>query len=183
VLSLPDKELSPILRSTPEVVAMRFREQFDSDQWRTLQFAPFLILSGVSGRYRDFDPKELAVFERWLDAAARAPGSLNREVLTSVSVDIDAIAAQYEGYAGTISSGLNAVGEVLVGQPVPEINGFRHALINILGAGVARARGPYGQEPTTEASQMLTMLDEFLRPGINFAPDPVSHTAEGHLQR
>ena len=161
---------------------MRFREQFDSGQWSRLQFAPFLILSGVSGRYRDFAPEEMAVFERWLDAAARAPGSLNREVLTSVSADITAIAARYEGYAGTISSGLTAVGDVLVGQPVPEVNGFRHALIHVLGAGVARARGPYGQEPTTEASQMLMMLDEFLRPGINFAPDPVAEAAAGHLR-
>jgi hypothetical protein len=161
---------------------MRFTEQFDSDQWSRLQFAPFLILSGVSGRYRDFAPEEMAVFERWLDAAARAPGSLNREVLASVSADITAIAAQYEGYAGTISSGLTAVGDVLAGQPVTEVNGFRHALIHVLGAGVARARGPYGQEPTTEASQMLMMLDEFLRPGINFAPDPVADAAAGHLR-
>ncbi len=161
---------------------MRFREQFDSDQWSTLQFAPFLILSGVSGRYRDFAPAEMAVFERWLDAAARAPGSLNREVLTSVTADINAIAAQYEGYAGTISSGLTAVGDVLVGQPAPEVNGLRHALIHVLGAGVARARGPYGREPTTEASQMLMMLDEFLRPVINFAPDPVADAAAGHLR-
>lgn len=124
----------------------------------------------------------MAVFERWLDAAARAPGSLNREVLTSVTADINAIAAQYDGYAGTISSGLTAVGDVLVGQPVSEVNGFRHALIHVLGAGVARARGPYGQEPTTEAAQMLTMLDEFLRPGFNFAPDPVADAAAGHLR-
>jgi hypothetical protein len=75
---------------------MRFREQFDSDQWSTLHFAPFLILSGVSGRYRDFPPQEMAVFERWLDAAARAPGSLNREVLTSVAAGVSPIAAQFE---------------------------------------------------------------------------------------
>jgi hypothetical protein len=161
---------------------MRVREQFDSDQWSMLQFAPFLILSGVSGRYRDFAPEEMVVFQRWLDAATRAPGSLNREVLTSVSVDITAIAARYEGYSGTISSGLTAVGDVLVGQPVPEVDGFRHALIHVLGVGVARARGPYGQELTTEASQMLMMLDEFLRPGINFAPDPVADAAAGHRQ-
>ena len=160
---------------------MRFREQFASNQWTTLRFAPFLVLSGVSGRYRDFAPAEMAVFERWLDAAARAPGNLNREVLTSVMADIDAIAVQYEGYAGTISSGLTAVGDVLVGQPVREVDAFRHALIHVLGAGVARARGPYGQEPTTEASQMLVMLDEFLRSGIDFAPDPVADAAAGHL--
>ena len=161
---------------------MTFKEQFESDQWSTLQLAPFLILSGVSGRYRNFAPAEMAVFERWLDAAARAPGNLNREVLTSVMAEADAIAAHYEGYPGTISSGLTAVGDVLVGQPVREVDDFRHALIHVLGAGVAQARGPYGQEPTTEASQMLVMLDEFLRSGINFAPDPVADAAAGHLR-
>ena len=161
---------------------MRFREQFEADQWSTLQLAPFLILSGVSGRYRDFAPTEMAVFERWLDAAARAPGNLNREVLTSVTADLNTIAARYEGYAGTISSGLTAVGDVLVGQPVREVNDFRHALVHVLGAGVARARGPYGQEPTTEASQMLVMLDEFLRSGISFAPDPVADAAAGQVR-
>jgi hypothetical protein len=70
---------------------MSFREQFDSAQWRTLQFAPFLILSGVAGRYRDFAGEEMAAFERWLDEAARAPGSLNREVLSSVAADVTGI--------------------------------------------------------------------------------------------
>jgi hypothetical protein len=161
---------------------MRFREQFDSAQWNTLQSAPFLVLSGVSGRYRNFDPREQAVFERWLDAAARAPGTLSREVLTSVAADLTALAARYEDYEGTISSGLTAVSEVLVGQPLAEVDAFRAALIQVLGEGVARARGPYGREPTTEAAQGLVMLDEFLRPGINFAPDPVADEAAGHLR-
>lgn len=59
---------------------MTFREQFDSVQWRTLQFAPFLILSGVSGRYGRFAVEEVAVFERWLDAAVRAPPACQGEL-------------------------------------------------------------------------------------------------------
>jgi hypothetical protein len=148
---------------------MSFRERFDSAQWRTLQFAPFLILSGVAGRYRDFAVEEMAVFERWLDEAARAPGSLNREVLSSVAADITGIALDYASYDGTIVSGLTAVADVLVGQPEPEIDGFRGALIHVLGTGIARARGPYGKEATTESEQMLMMLEEFLRPGVTFA--------------
>jgi hypothetical protein len=42
-------------------------------------------------------------------------------------------------------------------------------LIHVLGEGIARARGPYGKQITTESSQMLVMMDEFLRPGIFFA--------------
>jgi hypothetical protein len=148
---------------------MTFREQFDSVQWRTLQRAPFLVLSGVSGRYGRFAPEEVIVFERWLGAAASAPGSLSREVLSSVAADTTGLLAEYEAYGGTIVSGLTSVSDVLLGQPLPEIEAFRNALINVLGAGVARARGPYGRQLTTESSQMLTMMEEFLRPGIFFA--------------
>ena len=148
---------------------MSFRQQFDTTQWHRLQLAPFLILSGVSGRYRDFAVEETIVFEHWLDEAARAPGALSREVLSSVSADISEITADYETYQGTIVSGLTAVADLLVGQPVPEGEAFRAALVHVLGAGMARARGPYGKKPTTESAQMLTMLEEFLRPGITFA--------------
>jgi hypothetical protein len=148
---------------------MTLREQFDSVQWRTLQFAPFLILSGVSGRYRHFAVVEVAVFERWLDAAMRAPGNLNREVLSSVAADITELTAEYECYGGTIVSGLTSVSDVLVHQPVPEIEAFRSALIHVLGAGIGRARGPYGKQLTPESSQMLLMMEEFLRPGMFFA--------------
>ena len=148
---------------------MGLREQFDATQWRSLQLAPFLVLSGVSGRYRDFGGEEMVVFERWLEEAARAPGALNREVLGSVVASITELTAAYARYEGTIVSGLTTVGDLLAGQPVAEINGFRHALIHVLGAGMARARGPYGKSTTTEAAQMLTMLDEFLRPGVTFA--------------
>jgi hypothetical protein len=150
---------------------MTFKEQFDSVQWRTLQYAPFLVLSGVAGRYGNFAVEEVAVFERWLDAAMRAPGSLNREVLSSVAADITELTSEYECYGGTIVSGLTSVSDVLVHQPPPEIEAFRSALIHVLGAGVGRARGPYGKELTTECSQMLVMMEEFLRPGIFFAPE------------
>jgi hypothetical protein len=148
---------------------MTFTEQFDSVEWRRLQVAPFLILSGVSGRYGNFAVEEVTVFERWLDAALRAPGSLNREVLSSVAAEITELTAEYECYGGTIVSGLTSVAEVLVNQPQPETDAFRSALIHVLGAGVARARGPYGKEMTSESSQMLVMMEEFLRPGVSFA--------------
>ncbi len=147
---------------------MSFRQQFDAGQWRTLQFAPFLILSGVSGRYRDFALEEMHVFEHWLDQASRAPGSLSREVLTPVSADVTGFAAAFEDYELTIVSGLTSAGRILVGQPLVEVELFRDALVKVLGAGLARARGPYGQEPTAEGEQMLTMLEEFLRPRVVF---------------
>jgi hypothetical protein len=111
----------------------------------------------------------MIVFERWLDAAATSPGSLSREVLSSVAADLPGLVAEYDGYGGTIVSGLTSVSDTLVDQPPPEIEAFRSALIHVLGAGIARARGPYGRQLTTESSQMLMMMEEFLRPGMFFA--------------
>jgi hypothetical protein len=149
---------------------MNFERQFDPAQWRTLQFAPFLILSGVSGRYRGFADEEMLVFERWLAEASRAPGVLSREILAPVSADVTEFAEAYAQYDDTIVSGLTAVAEILVGQPPLEVQLFRDALIDVLGMGLGRARGPYGRELTNEGEQMLTMLDEFLRPGVVFGP-------------
>ncbi len=148
---------------------MGYREQFTPTQWRALQLAPFLVLSGICGRCRDFPVEETIVFERWLDEASRAPGTLSGEVLSSVSADMSAVLADYESFPGTIVSGLTTVIGVLVGQPLDEIDAFREALIHVLGEGIARARGPYGKQITTESAQMLLMLEEFLRPDIVFA--------------
>ena len=90
-------------------------------------------------------------------------------MLSSVSAEVAEITADYETYDVTIVSGLTAVAELLVGQPVAESDAFRGASIQVLRAGMAPARCPYGKKPTTESAQMLTMLQEFLRPGITFA--------------
>lgn len=147
---------------------MSLRQQFDSRQWRALQLAPFLILSGVSGRYRDFAFEEMQVFERCLHQASRAPGCLTREVLRPVTAHVDEFAIEFEDYEVTIVSGLADVGNILIGQPPTEVELFRDALVKVLGTGLARARGPYGKDPTAEGAQMLAMLEEFLRPRRSF---------------
>lgn len=151
---------------------MTYREGFSDDQWRTLEFAPFLVLSGVSGRYRGFAPEELVVFERWLAAASEAPGALNRELLGSVHTQLDELTVAYSQFEGTITSGLTQVAEILSGPTADEGQLLRESLIQVLGHGLAKARGPYGRVLTTEAEQMLTMLDEFLRPGVMFGTRP-----------
>ena len=156
---------------------MSFRQQFDSGEWRALQLAPFLVLSSVTGRYRGFTTEELQVFERWLAEASRAPGNLNREVLQPVYADVSAFAEQYADYEETIVGGLAAVGRILVGQPLVEVELFGNSLINILGAGMTRARGPYGTQATPEGEQMLMMLEEFLRPRVVFPSEPRSGSA------
>lgn len=151
---------------------MAFRPQFSAHEWRALEFAPFLVLSAVSGRYRGFAPEEMLVFERWLTEASEAPGRLNHELLASVRDDLDPLTTAYADYEGTITSGLTRVAELLSGDLAVEGRLLRDALVRVLGFGIARARGPYGRELTTESEQMLTMLDEFLRPGLVFGASP-----------
>jgi len=151
---------------------MSVEQQFHPEDWRSLQFAPFWILSGVAGRYRQFAVEEILVFERWLYEASRAPGLLTREVLGPVSADVTGFADEFETREGTIVSGLTHIGEILAGRPPLEVDLFRDALINVLGRGLAKARGPYGRQATIESEDMLTMLEEFLRPGVAFGSEP-----------
>ena len=37
---------------------MRERDRYTPDEWRTLQLAPFWILSGVVSAYRRVDPRD-----------------------------------------------------------------------------------------------------------------------------
>jgi len=98
-------------------------------------------------------------------------------VLEPVSADVSTVAEEYDGYEETIVGGLAAVGRILVGQPLVEVELFGNSLINILGAGMTRARGPYGKQATPEGEQMLTMLEEFLRPRVVFPSEPHSGSA------
>lgn len=147
---------------------MNHRREFTVSEWELLQFAPFFVLSGVAGRYRSFVPAELLLFERWLGEASRAPGAVSREILSSVHVDLDGVLARFETYDATIVSGLTSVADVLERRDAGETALFRRALIDVLGLGLATARGPYGQQPTLESEQMLVMMEEFLRPGVSF---------------
>ena len=72
------------------------RDRYTSEEWRTLQFAPFWMFSAVVGAYGGFDPRDYQVFVRCLEAATLAGSELGRELLTSVLADRDRLAASMQ---------------------------------------------------------------------------------------
>jgi hypothetical protein len=136
--------------------------RFTAEEWRTLQFAPFWMLSAVVGGYRRFDPLELEAFSRCLQLAAMAPGRLNQEVVTSVTREFRLLHQEYGVDRRTIASGLCEVGRLLRRVPPEEAEMFRGALVAEIGEGIARARGRFGRVMSEEDAKNVELVAQFL---------------------
>jgi hypothetical protein len=138
------------------------RAKFTPDEWRTLQFAAFWMFSAVVGGYRRFDPLELDAFARSLQLAALAPGTLSREVIESVTVDLDRLKVAYGADQRSIATGLCQVGVLLRRVSPDEAEMFRGTLITEIGEGIARARGRFGQVMSEEDAKNVELVSQFL---------------------
>jgi hypothetical protein len=135
---------------------------FTPEEWRTLQFAPFWMLSAVVGGYRRFDQLELEAFSRSLELAAMAPGRLSREVVGSVALNLGRLSEQYGADGRSIASGLCQVGALLNRVPSDEADRFRGVLVSEIGEGIARARGRFGRVMTEEDAKTVELVAQFL---------------------
>jgi hypothetical protein len=138
------------------------RSHFTSDEWQTLQFAPFWIFSALLGTYRNFDPLEYDAFSRSLEMAAGAPGRLTREVIESIATERGRLAQEFEADGRTIGRGLCAVAAVLSRASGEEADMFKEMLTSHVGAGVAKARGRYGQVISKDDAKTLELVAQFL---------------------
>jgi hypothetical protein len=135
---------------------------FTPEEWRTLQFAPFWMLSAVVGGYRRFDPLELEAFARCLKLAALAPGRLNQEIATSVTREFQVLHQEYRMDGRTIAAGLCEVAGLLRRVPPEEAEMFRGALVAEIGEGIARARGRFGRVMSEEDAKNVELVSQFL---------------------
>ena len=124
-------------------------------EWRTLELAPFWVLSSLSGTYRNFDPVELELFADVLEAAALAPGRLGRDVIASVRADPAAMQECYEADGRSIAAGLYAVADVLARTPIAEATMFRQMLVGTIGLRLAEGRGRFGRFATADDMHVL----------------------------
>lgn len=140
------------------------RDRFTAAQWRTLQFAPFWLLSTLLGSYNRFDPRAVRVFTRCLVEAADDPtgGPLGRELLGSVVADLDEVAAAYDADPRTIGSGLVEVATLLERLAPEAAEDVKAVLFTGIGEGLARARGPWGEEISEDDAKTLTLAAAFL---------------------
>jgi hypothetical protein len=133
------------------------RERYTPEEWRTLQFAPFWMLSAVVGTYGGFDPRDFRVFVRCLEAATLAEGALQRELLESVLADRDRLAEQFRTEPRSIGVGLFQVDLVLAKAGGDEAARFKEMLVLDIGEGVARARGRYGTEMSDDDARAVAL--------------------------
>jgi hypothetical protein len=138
------------------------RERFTTQEWRTLQLAPFWVFSAVIGAYRRFDQRDYGAFARCVDAATTTRGRLGREVLASVVADLDRLADAYGVDGRSIGVGLWHVAAVLGKAAEDEAELFKRMLISEIGEGVARARGRFGTEMSKEDANALTLAAQLL---------------------
>jgi hypothetical protein len=142
---------------------MSERDRFTTEEWRTLQFAPFWVFSAVIGAYRRFDHRDYGAFARSMDAAATTTeGRLGREVLASVVAERDRLAAAYGVDGRSIGVGLGHVAAILRNADDDEAELFKRMLIAEVGEAVARARGRFGTEMSKEDANALTLAAQLL---------------------
>jgi hypothetical protein len=141
---------------------MNDQDTYTPDEWRTLQLAPFWMLSAVVGAYRRVDPRDYQVFVRCLEAAALAEGRLRQAVLASVLADPDRLAEQFRREPRSIGVGLFQVDAILRKADPEEADRFKDMLLLDIGEGVARARGRYGTEMSEDGAKALVLAAQLL---------------------
>ena len=129
---------------------------FSPAQRRTMEFAPLWVLSMVTGRYRGFDDFTVAAFSSLLASAESTPG-ITSDVARAVRAELPAILEEYAADPRSIVTGLLDVERLLADLSAPEAESFRSMLVDTVGMGVARARGPFGVEATREDLERVEM--------------------------
>ncbi len=130
-----------------------------SDDVRTLQLAPLWVLSALVGTHTRFAEPDLAVFwDAVVSEGLRAPQAA-RALLTTLVTDRTGLLLDLELDERSVVSGLRDVVGVL--GPDDRVEGYRRALVRIGGA-VARARGPYGRQISSEDLNRLLLVAQLL---------------------
>lgn len=130
-----------------------------SEHVRTLQLGPLWVLSALVGTHTRFDEPDLAAFwDALVHEGLRAPAD-TRDLLGSLTVDRTGLLLAFELDGRSVVSGLRDVVTIL--GPDDLVQGYRRALVRIGGA-VARARGPYGRQISSEDLNRLLLVAQLL---------------------
>lgn len=154
--------------------------------YRTLRLSPFWVLAAIVGKYRGFHPLEVEALRRVVAEAAGVAdesvdgpvdGSMDElmdDVFGVVAADVASWLAEFETDGESVVGGLHAVDRVLSRLDSGTARAVKTVLVDQIGAGVARARGPFGQLMTQgdrDTLELLTgVLDIELLPQHGAAP-------------
>jgi hypothetical protein len=136
---------------------------FTPEERRTLEFAPLWMLGAVMGRYSGFGPLTLDALDALLADAGPSTGP-SYDIVVGVRDHLDELVAGFEREALPIVSGLMKVDALLERRPATEAGGVRRLLVDVVGGGIARARGPFGMGATREDAERLELAATILAP-------------------
>jgi hypothetical protein len=140
---------------------------FTATERRTLELAPFWVLAAVVGRYRGIDRPTVDAFGSALAVAAERSG-LAGDVALAARERLPGLIAELEADGRPIVSGLMEVDDLLSRLPDSEAEEFRSMLVDTVGTGIAKARGPFGAEATREDAERLELAAAILAPTPTF---------------
>lgn len=130
-----------------------------SEDVRTLQLGPLWVLSALVGTHTAFAEPDLDAFwDAVVSEGLRAPAEA-RGLLGTMTVDRSGLLLDLELDGRSVVSGLRDVVTIL--GPQDRVEGYRRALVRI-GGSVARARGPYGRQISSEDLNRLLLVAQLL---------------------
>ena len=146
-------------RTEPEAHSAEMDGWSDAE-WVTLQLGPVWVISALIGRNR-FDELEQEAFWQAVADAPQGPSALSWQLVQAMSRNREWLFDEFLLDDRSIVSGLGQV-TVLLERVAPQVSRETREAILRVGAGVARARGPFGRRMTDQDAQSLTLVSQLL---------------------
>ena len=130
---------------------------------KTFEFASFWMLTAVVGRYCGFNQPTVEALDVALATAGPSDG-LAYNVVVGVRGRLPEVLTDFELDGRPIVSGLMQVDDLLTRVPPTDAEAVRSLLVDTVGMGIARARGPFGVEATREDAERVELAAAILAP-------------------
>ena len=130
-------------------------------EWHTLQLGPLWVVEALLGRNRLSQPEESAFWRAVDDAPAADEVALPWLLTQAMNRNRDWLLAEFALDDRSIVSGLSEV-TTLLERVEPETSRATREAILRVGSGLAKARGPFGQQIGNADAQTLQIVAQLL---------------------
>jgi hypothetical protein len=137
-------------------------------EWLTLQFGSVWVVSALVGRSR-LDALEEAAFWQSVDDAPQ-DSPLGWQLMRAMTLNRTWLMDEFQLDDRPIVSGLNEVASLLERVPPEVSRDVRESMLRV-GAGLARARGPFGQRISDQDALCLQLVAQLLETAHETADD------------
>jgi len=133
--------------------------EWSDAEWLTLQFGPVWVVSALVGRSQLDELEEAAFWQGVDDAPQDSP--LGWQLMRAMTRNREWLLDEFLLDHRSIVSGLNDVASLLKRVP-PEVSRDARECMLRVGAGLARARGPFGQRIGDQDALILQLVAQLL---------------------